>query len=195
MRDTKQYLLTKAYEQYLIHGYASVTISVLQQELQIGRASLYYYFKDKDSLFATILEQFFLVPLEKSLQTSPTISVSELIENRASCLEKVANHISSLKNPQIQFSNIGALIISGYIHIPSFKKRISELGKLQFEQWVTAIRNSIASGEIKKECNVMQTAHLFQNLKCGYEDPYSPNQNNNADLYRKSCHYLLNLFK
>jgi AcrR family transcriptional regulator len=195
MRNTKEYLLTKAYEQYLLHGYASVSISVLQQELQIGRASLYYYFKDKDSLFATILENIFLIPLELALNAPSTITVSELIENRVQCIQQIAHYISNLKNPKIQLSNIGALILSGYIHIPAFKTRLLELGKLQFEQWETAIRNSIALGEIKPTCDITQAAFLFQNLKCGYEDPYSLNRGDNAELYRKSCNYLLNLFK
>lgn len=194
MRNKREYLLTKAYEQYLIHGYANVSVSVLQQELKIGRASLYYYFKDKDSLFAAIMDRFFLLPLETTLNTTSVQTLQQVIDNRSEGLEIIANNIKNLKNPQIHFSNIGALILSGYIHIPSFKERLTALGKKQLELWKNAIRRSIELGEIRKDCDIDLTAHLFNGIKSGYEDPNNKTTHVSS-WYRKSCNYLFEMIK
>ena len=53
IEDRREKILLKALELYMIEGYANVSITDLQSALNMGRGTLYYYFKDKDELFHT----------------------------------------------------------------------------------------------------------------------------------------------
>ena len=58
MRDNmKDIIVQKAFEQYLIDGYEKVTVSTLQKSLDIGRATMYYYFKSKEELFEAVMRK------------------------------------------------------------------------------------------------------------------------------------------
>ena len=43
MKFTKEKILEEAFKLFLKKGYSEVSISVVQEELGIGRATLYYY--------------------------------------------------------------------------------------------------------------------------------------------------------
>ena len=45
--DRKEKILLKALELYMVEGYANVSITDLQAALNMGRGTLYYYFKDE----------------------------------------------------------------------------------------------------------------------------------------------------
>ena len=49
--DRRDKILLKAIELYMIDGYANVSITDLQAALNMGRGTLYYYFKDKMNCF------------------------------------------------------------------------------------------------------------------------------------------------
>ena len=51
VEDRRDKILLKALELYMVEGYANVSITDLQAALDMGRGTLYYYFKDKDELF------------------------------------------------------------------------------------------------------------------------------------------------
>lgn len=44
MKITREMILRKAFAVYLEHGYSDASVSMLQQKMNIGRASMYYYF-------------------------------------------------------------------------------------------------------------------------------------------------------
>ena len=56
MKYTKEKILEEAFKLFLQKGYSEVSISVVQEELGIGRATLYYYFKSKEDLFKTVID-------------------------------------------------------------------------------------------------------------------------------------------
>ena len=54
--DRREKILLKAIELYMIEGYANVSITDLQEALNMGRGTMYYYFKDKDELFQEAIQ-------------------------------------------------------------------------------------------------------------------------------------------
>ena len=49
--DRRERILLKALELYMVEGYANVSITDLQAALNMGRGTLYYYFKDETLLW------------------------------------------------------------------------------------------------------------------------------------------------
>ena len=60
MRNRKEYIIRKSMELYALKGFHNVSITDLQFALDMGRGTLYYYFKDQDELFLTCKEKYFL---------------------------------------------------------------------------------------------------------------------------------------
>ena len=69
MKDRREYIIHKAMELYALEGYQNVSITDLQNALDMGRGTLYYYFKDQDELFRTCMETFFLEPKQRALNS------------------------------------------------------------------------------------------------------------------------------
>ena len=47
MKNRRDYIIRKAMELYAVYGYRNVTITDLQNALEMGRGSFYYYFADQ----------------------------------------------------------------------------------------------------------------------------------------------------
>ena len=60
VEDRRDKILLKALELYMVEGYANVSITDLQSALDMGRGTLYYYFKDKDELFQEVVDMFLI---------------------------------------------------------------------------------------------------------------------------------------
>ena len=67
VEDRREKILLKAIELYCVEGYANVSITDLQAALNMGRGTLYYYFKDKDELFQEAVSTFLLQPKQRAL--------------------------------------------------------------------------------------------------------------------------------
>ena len=65
--DRREKILLKAIELYMIEGYANVSITDLQAALNMGRGTMYYYFKDKDELFQEAVSTFLIQPKQRAL--------------------------------------------------------------------------------------------------------------------------------
>ena len=71
MKNRREYIIRKAMELYALKGYRNVTITDLQVALDMGRGSIYYYFKDQEELFLTCMERYFLEPKQRALNSVP----------------------------------------------------------------------------------------------------------------------------
>ena len=79
--DRREKILLKAIELYMIEGYANVSITDLQAALNMGRGTLYYYFKDKDELFQEVVDEFLIKPKQRALdRVKEGAAIPEMIE-------------------------------------------------------------------------------------------------------------------
>ncbi|PZP45764.1 MAG: TetR/AcrR family transcriptional regulator [Pseudopedobacter saltans] len=63
---TKEYIINQAKEVFVQLGYTSVTMADIATATQMGRSSLYYYFKNKEEVFFAIAEDEFSHILAKA---------------------------------------------------------------------------------------------------------------------------------
>ena len=68
VEDRRDKILLKALELYMVEGYANVSITDLQSALDMGRGTLYYYFKDKDEVFQEVVDMFLIKPKQRALE-------------------------------------------------------------------------------------------------------------------------------
>ena len=87
----KDIIVQKAFEQYLIDGYEKVTVSTLQKSLDIGRATMYYYFKSKEDLFEAVMRKYFLDFINGGLnKVTDSTTILGLIDIYVDCFKVIA---------------------------------------------------------------------------------------------------------
>lgn len=195
MKINKEQILKKAFEQYLLHGYSGVSISVLQRQLNIGRATLYYYFKDKETLFKAILEKYFIDVVRSHQHPSSDIRINEVIEMRIAMSQQIKDNILALNNEKLNMSNFSALLLFAYTHYPYFKDFVSETQRNDKQQWKMAIINSIKHAEIKADINIDVLSSLFSNIKDDYESGLFAEPAMDCSFLEISYYYLYDLIK
>ena len=67
-------------ELYASKGYNNVSITDLQLALDMGRGTLYYYFKNQDELFEVCMDRYFIQPKMRLLQLAENeVTVEDMI--------------------------------------------------------------------------------------------------------------------
>ncbi|MBR1929749.1 MAG: TetR/AcrR family transcriptional regulator [Paludibacteraceae bacterium] len=165
MKNRKEQILEKALELFLKRGYSGVSISILQEELGIGRATMYYYFKDKEQLFRTIVERYYIEPLQSSVAGQDDILLSGLIEMRQKMHRESTSFFEAYHNAQITAYNLQSILFLATIKFPDLGHTIGELKKQETRLWKRAIKNSVDRGEIKPDIDVENLALAFSGLK------------------------------
>jgi AcrR family transcriptional regulator len=195
LKINREQILLKAFEQYLLHGYSGVSISVLQQQLNIGRATLYYYFKDKETLFKAILDKYFIEVVRPVMEMKEDVLVPVLIEKHIAMSKQVKDNILLLHNEQLSMSSFSALLLFAYTSYPEFRLFVKDMQQRNVEQWKTAIRNSVKHSDLKPDVNVEVLASLFTHIKNNYDVGLSPESTIDDAFLTESYYYIYNLVK
>lgn len=169
MKLSREYLIERAFELYLTCGYSGVSVSVLQDKLGIGRASMYYYFNDKDDLFKAVIDRYFFDVTKQSLELPANITLKEMISTRLEALKNIKLAIEATGNKELNMSNLTALLLVAISIYPDCMEKARELKRLSVEKWKVAIQNSMQQGEIRKDIDINALAMLFSNIKDAHE--------------------------
>ncbi|MDD3723313.1 MAG: TetR/AcrR family transcriptional regulator [Lutibacter sp.] len=165
MKETRQTILQKAFIIFLEKGYYGTSITDIQNELDIGRATLYHHFANKEELFFAIIDELFM-SMGNNVQNEDTseMTIKELIDHLKKKLYDEATWLSSKQIGLVDFFILSAEALR-------LKPEYQEISEKQHEKainiWSKAIRNSIKKGEVKETIDVTKTAKLFIYVKHG----------------------------
>ena len=193
VEDRRDKILLKAIELYMIEGYANVSITDLQAALNMGRGTLYYYFKDKDELFQEAVEVFLIQPKQRALnRVQPTVTIPEMIETMLYYLKQLQDVYIQVENKNINVSNVVTVMYTAYSKFPELYKKARRLYEQEFNLWTQAIKNSMRAGAIRGNVPIETTAHMFLHIKDGW-DPGRAGVPMNFDLFPAQYNYLYKL--
>lgn len=195
MKDRREYIIRKSMELYALNGYQNVSITDLQIALDMGRGTLYYYFKDQDELFLTCMETYFLIPKHRVLQSIPeTVGIADMIEAMMRYLGTLEEALMSFDNKSINTSNVNGLMFSACSKFPSFSRRAKRLAIKEQDLWRKAILNDQRTGRARRGIDVEQIALIFAHVKNSYDSALGMGQMN-FQLLRKTYTELHKLIK
>lgn len=164
MKYSREFILRRAFDVFMERGYDSTSISVLQQELGMSRGALYRYFKNKEELFISVVDEYFFRIFEKILKsTGKDFTIKELIETVHRRQKLIMAILAKINLNRAVFLNYTALMIQAAKHYPNFVDRFSEKERQLQESWRNALENSIKIGEIRQDVNVKILCILFSN--------------------------------
>jgi len=151
-------ILSAAQKRLGFYGYEKTTMSEIAADLNLSKASLYYYFPDKESLWSAVLakeqaEFFRLMSVRMQEFREPELMISEFVSLRHEYFTT--------------FLNLTKFRFSDFYQIrPHFRDMIDQLKKLESEQFTEILKRGKKSGifSIKKP---EETARLFLEILHG----------------------------
>ena len=195
VEDRREKILLKALELYMIEGYANVSITDLQSALNMGRGTLYYYFKDKDELFQEVVDEFLIKPKQRALdKVKDTATIPEMIETMLSYLDQLREFRDQVENKNINTTNVVMVMYTAYTRFPELYKKARKMYERELNLWIQAIKNSLRAGTIRGDVPVEITAHMFLHIKDGW-DPGRSGGPMNFDIFPEQYNYLFDLIK
>lgn len=195
MKFTKEKILEEAFKLFLKKGYSEVSISVVQEELGIGRATLYYYFKSKEDLFKTVVDHYIIKYMESSLQIEPDATVADMIESRIRLIIAQRDILLQSNNPNLTFFNLTSIKFIALLKYEDYRKKLEVFRNKTIELWKMAINNSIRNKEIKEDVNVDVLSEMFANVKVSYESNFNNLIKVKDGSFIQSYFYLYELIK
>ena len=170
MKDRKEYIIRKAMELYALNGYENVSITDLQYALDIGRGTLYYYFKDQDELFGVCIEKYFLEPKQSALNSvNNDVLVEQMIQAIMSYLGGLENALMTFTDKRINTGNVNNLMFNAYTRFPALHRKAQRLALKEVDLWRMAIRNSQRAGIVRYGIDIDLIALMFSHIKDSYD--------------------------
>ena len=195
MKDRRQYIIRKAMELYALEGYQNVSITDLQNALDIGRGTLYYYFKDQDEIFLTCMETYFLEPKQRALSAvSDSVNFEGMIQTMMGYLHGLEAALMTFDDKRINTSNVNNLMCTAYSRFPALHRKAQRLALKEVELWRRAIINSQRAGVIRYGIDVEMTALMCAHIKNSYDSGLGQTQMD-FSLLEKTYNSFYNLLK
>ena len=195
VEDRRDKILLKAVELYMIEGYANVSITDLQAALDMGRGTLYYYFKDKDDLFQEVVDVFLIKPKQRALdRVKDTVTIPEMIEAMLYYLNQLQEFYNQVENKNINTSNVVTMMYTAYSRFPELFKKARRMYEHELNLWIQAIKNSMRAGEVRGNVPIETAAHMFLHIKDGW-DPGRSGVPMNFDIFPVQYNYLYDLIR
>ena len=195
VEDRRDKILLKALELYMVEGYANVSITDLQAALDMGRGTLYYYFKDKDELFQEVVDMFLIKPKQRALdRVRDGGTIPDMIEAMLYYLNQLQEFYNQVENKNINTSNVVTVMYTAYSRFPELYKKARRLYEYELNMWIQAIKNSMHNGEIRGNVPIETTAHMFLHIKDGW-DPGRSGVPMNFNIFPEQYNYLYDLIK
>ena len=195
VEDRREKILLKALELYMIEGYANVSITDLQSALNMGRGTLYYYFKDKDELFQEVVDMFLIKPKQRALEkVRENATIPDMIEAMLYYLNQLQEFYDQVENKNINTSNVVTVMYTAYSRFPELFKKARRMYEHELSLWTQAIKNSMRAGEVRGDVPIETTAHMFLHIKDGW-DPGRSGVPMNFNIFPEQYNYLYNLIK
>lgn len=196
MKDRREYIIRKAMELYAVYGYRNVTITDLQNALDMGRGSVYYYFKDQDELFLTCMERYFLEPKQRALSSIPEdASIDQMIAGMQMYLNSLEEALMTFNIKTINTSNVNDLMFTAYRLFPALHRKAQRLALKELELWRKAIYHDQRAGLIRRDIDREQVALMFSHVKNSYDSGFGKTQMDFSLLEKtySELHHLLKI--
>lgn len=159
---TKQQVIIEAARVRFAHfGFSKVTMEEIASDVELGKASLYYYFPTKEELFKAV------IALE---QEELKLNFELIIQVEKPASQKLHDYVKVRMKFFQDLINLGTLSIYSYFDSKSvYEKLFLDFEKVELE----LIKRIIEQGKKQKEFNsdlsfdtAMVFLHILQGLRC-----------------------------
>ena len=194
MKDRRDFIIAKAMELYATNGYSNVSITDLQIALDMGRGTLYYYFKNQDELFEVCMDRYFIQPKMKLFQLPDDITVEDMIRTMLGYIDSLQEVLRTWEDQSANTSNVVNLMFTAYNRFPMLYRKANRLYVAEMESWKRALRNSVRAGIVRNDVDIDMLAMMFTHIKDAY-DVGKMGVAMDFSVFPKQYNYLYDLIK
>ena len=161
LKEKETIIIQAARKRFAHYGFSKVTMDEIATDVEMGKASLYYYFPTKEDLFRAVISQE-LNELQKNI---------ELIMSKPnSASQKLKSYVEQRMIFFQKLLNLGTLSVHAYFDTKSlFKKTILDFAEVEMNLIKKIIDEGKKSNEFNPDLND-DTAevflHILQGLRC-----------------------------
>ncbi|MCU7494596.1 MAG: TetR/AcrR family transcriptional regulator [Ignavibacteria bacterium] len=138
-KEKEQQILKAARQIFARYGFSKTTMEDIAEDVEMGKASLYYYFPTKESLFKAAM---------MSEKDEFVRKVGKILDKQTSATAKLYSYVEERLKFFQELVNLGTLTVHSFLEKKSiFRNLFEELG----EQELTIVKNIINEGKISGE--------------------------------------------
>lgn len=160
--NTKEQIIKVARQVFAKFGFQKTTVNEIARAVHKAKGSVYYYFKNKEELFQSVVE--------KEFQTLRT-ELIKAINAGENAKEKLTNYIKVRMKTLNEFSNMYDALKNDYLSYMSFIEQIRE--KYDNEE-IVLVKSILTNGVLNNEFDIEdeeQTAIVIVTALKGLELP------------------------
>lgn len=160
-KNKEKAIIDAARKRFAHYGYSKVTMEEIAQDVELGKASLYYYFPTKEDIFKAVIFR---------EQNELKENIEQLLKKSGSASNKLREYVKLRMKFFRDLINLGTLSVHSYMDTKSvFKKLFKDFEKIE----LTLINKIVDEGVQKKEFvnfpdeNIAVVyLHILQGLRC-----------------------------
>lgn len=150
--EKKHEILKAASECFSRYGYEKTTLEDIGRLVGLNKASLYYYYKNKESIFGEVI----FLEVDKALA-----KIKEELKNISGCKNKISTYIRSKINVLRELMNFHNLSVETIRSIqPIFKNLYGEVCECEVI-FVSEILNTCIKNKEIKNCDAKKIAKII----------------------------------
>jgi len=159
---TKQQIIIEAARDRFAHfGYSKVTMEEIASDVELGKASLYYYFQTKEDLFKSV------ITLE---QNELKNDIELILQTKKPASQKLHEYVKLRMKFFQDLINLGTLSIYSYFDSKSvYEKMFMDFEKVELALIKKIIEEGIHSKEFNEDLSdetAVVFLHILQGLRC-----------------------------
>lgn len=121
--STRERILAAAFELFLQHGYGGTGVNQILALCKLSKGAFYHHFKNKDEIYAEVINDFFLKPLETTdFEKMGTLSLREIRAILADYYATLPHEIKSKSN--MDMARYFAVFFEAISRLPDFRASV-----------------------------------------------------------------------
>lgn len=167
-RNTKKRILNGAFQLFLQKNYEKVTVSDIENCIQLTRGAIFYYTRNKEELFKEVINTYILKSGDTENKIKPDASCS-----LKDFIDLYVEHLNETMILQQKFGIDNfhrcyiSLIYQALQYYPRFDELMNARFQQEYEMWYNIILRAFTKKEIKQDLIVENVAKQFRYLYSG----------------------------
>ncbi|GAB6282243.1 MAG: hypothetical protein STSR0008_09870 [Ignavibacterium sp.] len=142
-KDKSEQIIEAARKRFAVYGFLKVTMDEIALDMEMGKASLYYYFPTKENLFEEVI---------KKEQNEFIKEIECLLNKNISSSEKLRHYVIERLDYFQELINLGMLGVNSMFEVKSlFKKLFHDFEINEIQLLKKIIDEGISTGEFKEK--------------------------------------------
>ena len=158
--EKEKIIIDAARKRFGRYGFSKVTMDEIASDVELGKASLYYYFPTKESIFNQVISE---------EQNELANEIETIISKNIPSSEKLMEYVKVRINFFQKLVNLGTLSVHSFYDSKSiYKKLFSEFEAKEFGFMQTILNEGIKKGEFRKDLDKETPPvllHILQGLR------------------------------